>query len=418
MKQVALIGLLLFSFTGINLLTIGKGAFSPFHMMMTAMIAWFLLFSRKQSFYTFMSLNLLAIYILLVNVLYHGSFRFTSLLYSMIFIIELTIFYNLIRRCSPATMAKGFRMIIYLYFANIIIGTLLIKAGLRWPFMEQWIGIARTTAGTRPMGFSSEPSYAAFILSIAYLSYNHIIGHRLNRSTLRLSLVYLLCIGLMGSAYGFILLLLTLLDWVRHFFNRLHSSLKMVSVFVVLAFVAVVVRLAPSIESEATDRIYTVSSILGDPFSDTEKKLTKLKEKDPSAFARIGPTYTLFFSEESADLNVWLGAGAGAAGVQIPILMQGVLIDEGDTEFDTGIVPAFIYDYGLVGFVLLLLFVVNCANNLPFPFWLTFIFLLPNANINTQIFWFLIGSFLMVSIIKLSQKHQRRYSSNYQIVQL
>ena len=399
-EKLAVFILVLFSFTGMSIGSLGKAMITPFHLVMGVLIAYGILFGRKSNFYTFMSLNILAIWLLFVNAQYFPRIRYTSILYSIIFVIELTVFYNLIRSCRLKTLVEGFKMILYLYFFNICIGFLIVTLGLNVPAVEWIIGVVRTTAGNRPMGFSSEPSYASFIISVAFLCYNHLDGHKLSKSTVKLWGIYVLSIILMLSAYGFLFLFVNILDWLRHYYQLLNSNLKLAFVIVCGLMGFILLEGSSNSQNEALERIERLSSTLSDPNKTTEKKLAKLKEEDPSAFARIGPSYILFWGDQADQYNFYLGAGAGAAGEFIPLLMAGVLIDEDDDELDTGIIPAFIFDYGWIGFALLALFLFNSFYNLPFPFWLAFIMILPNANINTQLFWFAISAYLVVSMVK------------------
>lgn len=408
MERIAILLFILFSFTGINLIQISKAMLTPFHVMALLLGAWMVLFGKKSHLGFLVSLNLLFLYLLFNSALCYPNIRYTSLLYSTVFIFELIIFYNVIRYCQFKSIEEAFKLIIYLYFVNLCLGTVLILLNIHWPALEQIIGIARTTAGNRPSGFSSEPSYVAFILSMAYLSYINIHRHQIDRSLIKVSGVYFLCILITGSAYGIMLMGICMLDWLRHFYFRLSQSFRLVFVLAGVLVVSFGSHQLSSVENESVERITNIGMVLGDPYSDTDKKLSKLKELDPSAFARIGPSYVLFFSAESENFNLWLGEGAGAAGVYIPMLMAGSLIDEDDDEFDTGILPAFIFDYGLIGMALLFFLVVVCFNGLSFPFWILFIMLLPNANINTQIFWFGIASFLVTSIIQNTRKQYWR----------
>lgn len=408
MERIAISLFILFSFTGINLIQISKAMLTPFHVMALLLGGWIVLFGRKSHLGFLVSLNALFLYLLLNSALCYPNIRYTSLLYSTVFIFELIIFYNLIRHCQFKSIEEALKLIIYLYFVNLCLGMVLIILNIQWSALEQIIGIARTSAGNRPSGFSSEPSYVAFILSMTYLSYINIHRHQIDRSLIKVSGIYFLCIILTGSAYGIMLMGVCMLDWLRYFYFRLSENLRLLFLLSGVFTLSIGLGQLSSVENESIERISGIGMILGDPYSDTDKKLSKLKELDASAFARIGPSYVLFFSEESENFNLWLGEGAGAAGVYIPMLMAGSLIDEDDDEFDTGILPAFIFDYGLIGMGLLLFLVIVCFQGLSFPFWLIFIMLLPNANINTQIFWFGIASFLVTSIIKNTRKQYWR----------
>ena len=113
---------------------------TPFHLVMGLLIAYGIFFGRKSNFYTFMSLNILTIWLLFVNAQYLYNIRYTSILYSIIFIVELTVFYNLLRSCRPRALAEGFKLMLYLYFFNLCVGFFIVALGIQVPAIEWIIG--------------------------------------------------------------------------------------------------------------------------------------------------------------------------------------------------------------------------------------------------------------------------------------
>ncbi|MEM9820734.1 MAG: hypothetical protein AAF985_06665, partial [Bacteroidota bacterium] len=191
MDRLAILLFILFSFTGISLFQVGKAMMTPFHILALLLSGWMALFGKKCHLGFLVSLNFLLFYILLNGALSYPNIRYTSIIYSVVFIIELIVFYNLIRYCNFKSIEEALKLIIYLYFVNLCLGTILIATNIHWPALEQIIGVARTSAGNRPSGFSSEPSYVAFILSMSYLSYINIHQHRLDKSVVKVSGIYL-----------------------------------------------------------------------------------------------------------------------------------------------------------------------------------------------------------------------------------
>ena len=64
------------------------------------------------------------------------------------------------------------------------------------------------------MGFSSEPSYAAFILAVIFMSYAYLRNHALDKRTVTMFVKIIMCIVFSKSAYGFLFIGVILLDWV------------------------------------------------------------------------------------------------------------------------------------------------------------------------------------------------------------
>ena len=390
------------SFTGISVATLGKALLTPFHLLMGLFIGYGILVSRKKENTVFVSLVLLLGHVLLVNLIQYPKILYTSILYSLIYGVELTILYNLMRRCSVKAILLALKIIIYAYMANLFLGFVFDLINFRNPFLLKYISVYYTEgeAGGRPMGFSSEPSYAAFMLAVAFLCYCHLRDHILDKETIKLFIKLMLSVVFSKSAYGFIFIAVIMLDWLIHFFKKGDTLTRNVIPFILVIFMVVGGVIFQSSENETVDRLRKFSTAMFDTTTTGKKKMKKLQEADGSAFARVGPTYLLFNNDEDVDVNYWVGAGAGAAGEFLARFLVGIIIDEGRTSVDTGIIPAFIFDYGIIGTILFSLFLINCFFNLSFPFWMLFLLILPNANINTQLIWFTIACFLFVSIAK------------------
>lgn len=401
-ERIAIISMILLSFTGISVATIGKAMLTPFHLVMGGLIVYVIFFAPKKDLHVFLSLLVLIFYIIANNTYNYTNVRITSVIYTVTFALETVILYNLLRMCTIAQVQKAFKVIIYVYFFNVLIATLFALVGLKNGAIESIIRIYYMDTGeARPMGFSTEPSYAAFIVSIAFMCYNHLNRHQFNRKVMKLSMCYLLSIVFMKSAYGVIFVFFNILDWFIQFQAKLniHQRLFIYIIGVVILFGGSVVISKSG--NESIKRITSIVDIMSDPFDTIEKKLTRLQEKDGSAFARIGPTYILFNSPDRDDINLVIGKGAGRAGSFFANFLQGILVDEGTEKLDMGIIPAFIFDYGMIGFFFFCLVLMNALWGLPLPFWLTFLVVLPNANINTQLLWFgMLACFILVAMKK------------------
>ena len=401
-ERIAIISLILLSFTGVSVGNIGKAMVTPFHLLMGGLIAYVIFIAPKKDLHVFLSLLVLIFYVIANNTYNYTNVRITSVIYTVVFALETIILYNLLRMCTIAQVQKAFKVIIYVYFLNVFIATLFALVGLKNGAIESIIRIYYMDTGeARPMGFSSEPSYAAFIISIAFMCYNHLNRHQWNRKVMKLTACYLLSIVFMKSAYGFIFVFFNILDWFIQFQAKLnlHQRLFIYIIAVAVFFAGSIV--INSSGNESIERITGIVDIMADPFDTIEKKLTRLQEKDGSAFARIGPTYILFNSPDRDDINLVIGKGAGMAGEFFANFLQGILVDEGAEKLDMGIIPAFIFDYGMIGFFFFCVVLMNALWGLPLPFWLTFLVVLPNANINTQLLWFgMIACFILIAMKK------------------
>jgi hypothetical protein len=389
--------LILLSFTGISVITIGKALLTPFHLCMGFLIGYGVLVSKKSEKRISLSLLSFMAYVLFVNILQYPSIRYTSILYTMIYGIEITILYHLLKKCSKGAILFAFKCIIYLYFANLFVGFILDTLHIRISLIETLVKVYYTEEGAgRPMGFSSEPSYAAFMLSVVFLCHSHLRAHKIDKESIQLAVMIVLSVLLSKSAYGFIFIAVLILDQVIVFYKKGNTLIK--NLLPVLTIVGIISFsfMASFSNNETLVRITDFASVLVDPSYEGKARMLKLQEADGSAFARVGPTYLLFSENDPSDFIV--GKGAGAAGVFLAEFLQGILVDEGRESVDTGIIPALVYDYGIIGGFLFFTFIAISFNELSVPFWMMFILILPNANINTQLIWFCIACFLFVNL--------------------
>ncbi len=400
--------LILLSFTGISLINIGKAMLTPFHMIMAIQMVYALMVTKLRRKKISITLVLFMSYVVLINILQYPNFRITSVIYTLIYCIEIMLLINLITQCRIETILIAFRLIIYLFFFNILIAFCLDIIHFKHDLIARFFRIYYSPDEIygRPMGFSSEPSYAAFILAVVLVAYSHITNHQINRTIITLFVVAILSILLSKSAYGFLFLMIVILDWLIYFYSQGDKLLKNLFPAILILFISTGFILVKNSENEALTRLSSFTSCLFDNSISGKKKLIKLQEADGSAFARIAPTYLLFNSSEGNNFNYLFGEGAGAAGKFLSKFLVGILIDEGRTSVDTGIMPALVFDYGYSGSLLFLIFLIFTFRGLPLPFWILFILIIPNANINTQLIWFAIACYSIVSKIKTQQKIQ------------
>lgn len=389
--------LVLLSFTGISVINIGKAMLTPFHLAMGFLIAYGTLVSRIPEKKVSLSLLGFMAYVLVVNILQYPNIRYTSILYTMIYGVEITILYHLLKRCGKEAILFAFKCIIYLYFANLCMGFLLDLFHIRIGFIEQFVKVYYTKGDSgRPMGFSSEPSYTAFIIAVVFLCYSYLRKHKIDKEHITLAIVIVLSVLLSKSAYGFIFIAVLSLDHLLVFYRKgdrlMKNLLPLASIIGIVTFSII----ASFSDNEALHRITKFTSVAIDPSYEGKAKMLKLQEADGSAFARVGPTYLLL--SENAPSDFLVGKGAGAAGTFLAEFLAGILVDEGRTSVDTGIVPALVYDYGIIGSLLFLIFLFFSFSKLSLSFWTMFLLILPNANINTQLIWFCIACFLFVNI--------------------
>lgn len=399
MDRLVIFLFILMSYTGVSLMKIGKAMLTPFHASMGLMIAYVFIFAKKGKYNIQVSLFALIGYIVFINVMNFPNTRVTSVIYTVTFGIEYLILYQLLLMVDKKTVIKGLTLIVFTHGINVLLGFLL--SSIHADFGQGIINVHHGVGGEsgRPMGFSSEPSYAAFILSITFMAFNHLRGHKVDKLMIQMMVTYLVSIVFMKSVYGFIFVAVNGLDWFLILFKKLRFNIKVIFLLLGFGILFLVPLLLQNSNQETVVRLREVSKVLSDSSLNTKDRMKRLQATDGSAYARIGPTYLLLNAKDDIKINLWFGAGAGAAGSFFAEFLSGILVDDAE-KLDMGVIPAFVFDYGIIGTILLVFFFVSTAYNLPLPFWVCIFLILPNCNINTQIFWFTLTIYGYVSISK------------------
>ncbi|MFK7808012.1 MAG: hypothetical protein AB8F74_09460 [Saprospiraceae bacterium] len=411
-EKWGLVMLLMLSFTGVSVAQLGKAMVTPFHLTMGFLIGYGILVSSKGDKKISVGLFLFMIYVIFVNVLQYPGIRYTSVLYTLIYGAEIMILNNLLKKCRLKTIIYTLELIINLYLINLFIGLVLDTLNLRLPGVDMFVRVYYEEGSHegRPMGFSSEPSYAAFILSVVYLSYSYLRNHTADKRMIVLFGKIIMCIIFSKSAYGFLFIGVLILDWVVYLYRSGNPLIQnLIPLFIGIGLFGFSL-VSANIENESFVRISKFTTAMFDNTVSGKAKMRKLQEADGSAFARVGPTLLLLDKRDDPSFNFVVGEGAGAAGKFLAKFLVGILVDEGRDTVDTGIIPALVFDYGYIGSLLFLFYIWSAFSRLTFPFWLLFILILPNANINTQLIWFAIACFSFVNIalenVKKVKKNQ------------
>lgn len=285
--------------------------------------------------------------------------------------------------------AKAMRIIIGAYFCSALVAILFKWFGIEgienFLFTRLWIN---TNAGeARPVGFTSEPSYAAFIIVLAWMSLvrlNEIRPGARNGFGFWTGLTFI-SLQLYGSIYGYLLGLVVALTSL----SLLPKPTRLLSL-VGGALLSLFVILFVSMQSEEARSFRILTALIS---GDLETWLIE----DTSSFFRFGPLFGYITSANFKDISTWLGHGATSGSYFFTDMFR-LHIDAEKDGIELGLMPAFIYDYGFIAGVLFLGFLYRTTQG-PFrPAMIAIIVLLIfNANFSTQMMWFAITCALLSS---------------------
>lgn len=328
------------------------------------------------------------LFMIAVSLWNYSTSRWTSLVYSGFFVITFIVYVSFIQQYVGITQFRRLlKIVFYLYFVGLLAGQLDVYLNL---FSPVWgiIGFMRGTFGTmlekdglRFFSFSSEPSYAAFIVTAIYYVYLKLNPTRtafLQGENLLLFLILLYMIYMFKSAYGMVLVGLLVVDQVGF-------STTLVWMVLVVAG-ALTFAIINEYDIRALNRVLLVIEKI------ELNDLHSLFSIDFTAYYRVAPVLHYIETADWTDLHFLLGHGAGSSRLfVVPEIYEGYI----GGEFLGGFAPGFFYDYGVIGGLMVVFFVFRRTPSFfSFPTAAIGLMLL-NANFNTQLFWFLIFCFSM-----------------------
>ncbi len=332
---------------------------------------------------------ILLFYMFIVNLCFINDVRWNSFLYTIIYVMCFFCLINYSKNLSKENFSYILSSIIILYFINVLCGILLyitIGDNIYTSSIFQYT-IDSRTGQIRFSGFSSEPSYSAIIVCCALYIFNK------NSKDRKLKYILILVTGLLivtfNSIYGYLFYFIIILKFINY--NK-RNSLALTSLFVVI-FISVIGV------SNKDSRLFALLEN-----SSQVSSIDDLNFLDSSGSMRILPTL-LYLDDSTKLMNSLIGHGGGGASVYFGNILADQrevdnTVDEGEL-INLGVIPAYIYDYGFIGIILLYLLILKNSVNKFYSLDNLLIFLIMlNANINTQIFWFCISIFYLNNYIK------------------
>lgn len=142
--------------------------------------------------------------------------------YIIVYGLEIIILYNMIWCCLVGDIVFVFKFIIYSYVVNLFFGFVFDIIGFWNVFVLKYIKVYyyEGGGGGRFMGFFSEFFYVVFMFSVVFLCYLYMWDYVWDKFIFKVVLVYMMCIVLFKFVYGFIFVVVNLMDWVVMFYKK------------------------------------------------------------------------------------------------------------------------------------------------------------------------------------------------------
>ena len=351
------------------------------------------LYSKSFPRHVDVFLATILLFMLFASIFNYIDAQWISLIYSMFFIFSYFFYSNFISvEATEEEYSRLLKFIFILYFIGLLAGQLYVNV---WGFSPLFatgnmvhgkMGVALEEGQYRFYSFSSEPSYAAFIAITLFYGIVRLSKNRFlfKESNLLFFLMLLYMLFFFRSVYAALLLGSLLISF-------LGFTKRALLVYALVFFLGLLILIFLE-DIPGASRIIRIVSYL-----DLENPHT-LASIDFSAYYRLAPLLHYFRIFDWQDIHYWIGHGPAAS--RHFVVPETYLASQG--EFLGGFIPAFFFDYGVLGAVLVLIFIFRKLPGILSVPTVIVILMLFNANFNTQLFWF------VVTILSLTEFYKRK----------
>jgi hypothetical protein len=384
---------------GLNLLYIGFALFLTIFLV----IVWF---GRTSNVFN-NSMTMLLLYMTISYLLNFHDARLSSFLYSLFFIFTFLVFISFsIRFLNKEDLIRIAKLLLIAYLLVTIVGQIYVALGFFTQVLSPddssvhgnfGTAFSRSSNSIRYYSLSTEPSYSAIIVITLYYLYLELsLGLEGRRKRFWITIAVLYMILVFNSGYGF--LLIGIFFWMQ--FLKQKPGLA-VGGFLLLTLLLIVLFTA-EVEVYSLARVKNI--LMNFKFNDW----TSLRAIDYSASFRILPFYYYLKTADLASPEFYLGYGAGSSDTFLSTYLFPHSTDE--VVFQGGFLPAFLIDYGILGFILFAAILIFEIRALRLFGLILIFFTLTNANFNTQLFWFVFTMLCMERKLDSARTTPRIYN--------
>lgn len=315
-----------------------------------------------------------------------GDAKLISVAYSGVFLVSFVVLMNTQRFVTRDLFVLALKIIIVAFFVNVLASQLLELAGAPRSFLGAFFHRAtdpREDVGLRYYGFSSEPSYAAFIVIACFACLRRLTPASDRRMLLGYGALVAYQLVAFQSVYGYLLGLALAIAELRRSLSR--------RTFVWVIAIGAAAMLARDVQQEGR-----FSHLVSAAMDQDVDGIADLHVIDSSLFLRTAPAIEYVTESHVASAGFFIGHGAMASTAKYTEMFAGWIGE--DDSFMAALLPGYFYDYGLIGGVLVLLVIVGRARHRIASIQnLVLVAVLFNASFNTQLFWFVVGTLALTN---------------------
>ena len=313
---------------------------------------------------------------IVISALYnYNSFRISTILYTLMFLLTYIYFTRLISNSNFSLFfyKKILVFLIGAYFVTLLLQQVCVL--LDFPFIFNFI--AGTQETFKLNSLSPEPSHSARILTVLMYSFIVVRELELNRAynlfrngwhDRFIWLIFAFQMISMGSGFAIVFLILILVKVIE---------IRKV-IYLIPTIMLLLVTLPLLTDLVAVNRVMKFGTAL------ITLNIEQIMKTDHSASVRVIPSFLYVINFSLNNIHTWLGFGTDYAAFRIPELMPGIP----DGGYRAGLFPSFFMDRGIISAILLIIVIIrNCIYNIiSFETLLLFVLIFA-AGINTQLFW-------------------------------
>lgn len=315
-----------------------------------------------------------------------GDAKLVSVAYSGVFLVAYVMMMNTQRFVTRELFAAALKLIIIAFFVNVLASQLLELAGAPRSFLAAIFHRAtdpREDVGLRYYGFSSEPSYAAFIVIACFACLRRLAPTSERRMLLRYGALVAYQLVAFQSVYGYLLGLALAVAELRRSLSR--------RTFVWVVALGAAAMLARDVQQEGR-----FTHLVEAAMEEDVEGIADLHVIDSSLFLRTAPAIEYVTESHITSPSFFVGHGAMTSTAKYTEMFAGWIGE--DDSFMAALLPGYFFDYGLIGGVLVLVLIVGQARyRIASIQNVILVAVLFNASFNTQLFWFVVGTLAMTN---------------------
>jgi hypothetical protein len=234
-------------------------------------------------------------------------------------------------------------------------------------------------------GWATEPSHFIYILLL--LTNTYVVSFNVSKQRILLFVpIILTAVYFSSSAYGYLFLVLSAVIISSNYGVKINPNL--IKSFIKYVIISAVVITVIAVQSDISQRL--IDTAIG-VFSGDDQVI------DQNARVRLLPFLIFIEKIDSFPIgNLFFGHGLGSSGYFIRDVV-GVNTPEGH-------LTSYLYDFGLVGLLWLVVLLGFITKGLHNNFWIRcmLFIMMFNMNVGTQVFWF---SVFCIAVIRLEQRY-------------